>query len=222
MSETSWVAWEGWAFVGTVAQILSLLTLVVGAWRFTRQRRQFPLVFIDFAVIGKRTFGPGVVYHVVEFRNLGRSTAIIQGIDFREARVDLTDDYRPPRALPSGQSFQLLLTWPSVEAVWSRTALQAPDDRDRFVLQWFPLLGGGPLGQQYAEDHRAWVRRSWVKRFRDFLRGVPVEPGGAPLAVLRRGKRTQARERAVSTSEEGLWSSAIPGSSSIIDLPVVG
>lgn len=222
MGDTSWIAWAGWAFVGTVAQVLSLVTLVVGAWRFTRQRRQFPLVLFDWNVIGNITLASGETYHVVEFRNIGRGTAHIRMMHFTEARIELTSEYRAPRVLPSGERFLLLVTAHKLEDVWFRILMQTPNDTRRMVWAWKPLMRTGQLYEQSEREWDEWLDRPLLPKWRDYWKGVPVHPGGAPRGAIGRGQSKKAAGRISDLpSTGGIWHTAMADSRKVADIPRV-
>lgn len=216
------LTWEGWTFIGTVAQVLSLVTLVVGAWRFTRQRRQFPLVLLDWHVIGNTTLASGETYHVVEFRNIGRGTAHLRMMHFTEARVELTAEYRAPHVLPSGERFQLLVTAHKLEAVWFRTLLQTPNDTRRMVWTWFPLMRTGELWEQSEREWDQWQARPLLQKLRDYWNGVPVYPGSAPRGTIGRAQSKKAARRVIDLpSTGGLWHTAMADGREVADIPRV-
>lgn len=199
MGDTSWIAWAGWAFVGTVAQVLSLVTLVVGAWRFTRQRRQFPLVLFDWNV-----------------------TAHIRMMHFTEARIELTSEYRAPRVLPSGERFLLLVTAHKLEDVWFRILMQTPNDTRRMVWAWKPLMRTGQLYEQSEREWDEWLDRPLLPKWRDYWKGVPVHPGGAPRGAIGRGQSKKAAGRISDLpSTGGIWHTAMADSRKVADIPRV-
>lgn len=179
-------------------------------------------MLLDWSVIGNVTLRPGETYHAVEFRNIGRGTAHIRLMFFAEGRIELTNEYRAPRVLPSGERFVLLVTAHKLEDVWFKTLLQTTTDTRRMQWAWYPLMRTGDLYERFDREWDDWFARPLLPKLRDYWKGVPVNPGAAPRGIIGRWQSTKAAERISELpSTAGSWSNAMASSRKVPDIPRV-
>lgn len=210
--------WPGWSAIGAWASVLGLITLLVAGWRLVVQRRQAPLFYLTWSVLGSANVD-GKSYHVVEFTNAGRGFGYLDILSFVNGYVRLADEYRAPRVVASGQRFRILLTAPKLEDVWIRLMTRTPDDFTLMRFRWESLLSEGAMHEQWVKEREAWDRRSLLQRWWDRSTPRAVEPHGQLAARIRAGRSTgvvfgEKTMRIASSASSGAFSSG--------DLPYVG
>lgn len=218
----TFLSWPGWAGVSGIAQIVALGTFVVAGWRYILQRRQFPAVYFTWDVIGQSTTPDGDQYHLLEFQNAGRSTALISTMFVSGARFQLVEGYRAPTTLAAGGSFQLLVSAAKLEDAWFRITWQSVSDRHKVHVEWAAILPRGAMGERQRQEVEHWYkRRRFSVRLLAHIRGSVVGPGCAPRATVRRATRWKARTMKIMTPADGTgpWFSAHPAGAGTLDLP---
>lgn len=218
----AFLSWPGWAGVSGIAQVVALGTLVIAGWRYILQRRQFPAVYFAWDVIGATTTSEGDRYHLLEFHNIGRSTALLSYLGVTGARFELAEGYRAPTTLAAGGSFQLMVSAEKLEEAWFRISWQSVDDRRQVHVEWAAVLPYGALGVRHQQEREDWYRRSrFLARVIAHLRGSVVGPGHAPHATLRRATPRKKRMMKILRPDSGMWFSAHPLGIGTLDLPYI-
>lgn len=178
------LTWYGWSAISAIAQILSLATIAIAAWRFVVQRRQMPIFALTWDFIGTAT-RDGHQFHLVEFRNVGRGAGEFIAFYAAGARAHLADGFLTPKVLGSNESFRLLITAPDLEAAWVRHVYRTTDHRARFQVRWGPMLSEGSRADQYRADQDRWDERSYFEVWRDRVYPRAVGPGQALQGTIR-------------------------------------
>jgi hypothetical protein len=228
------ILWSGWTFVGTIAQILSLITLITAAVQFAAGRRRFSRVRLTWRVVGTRMVDgrdhlvpfAREKHHVyvLEVHNVGRTALAILALDLVGAYAHITDENQTPSFLAVGESYRLLIETPDIGNAWIRSSAQSQDDRYRVTVFWGPIVGGGQLGKQAQIEASAWRKRSPRKRLVDRVRGVVVGPGGAPFSHYQDSRASSNRTRTILANPDGTsrWFHTRRYTNGVPDLPYLG
>ncbi len=103
-----WYSDPFWAWVGVIAQVLSLVAIGIAVAEVFAQRRRVSPSLLDLEFIGSINHSRGA-YHLAEFSNRGTGTEIAVTWTFK-AEYYPEDDRRFRSVMGSGNTVQLLIT----------------------------------------------------------------------------------------------------------------
>lgn len=190
-----WWEWSGWAFVGNVAQVLSLLAILFAIYEFAERRRQVPAVEWRFDEFGSGTVDNCAVYFY-DFSNVGRGSAFLVSLTVINARLVLSETYRPhPTVLPSSTRTLCIDASSRSEDAWVLLVWRASDDKGFVHFEWMPLVSGSELETKFIDD---WTPKRWFQKTHGPFRGrliEPVGPTGAVRATVRSSRNANVGDR---------------------------
>ena len=169
--ESDWLAWPGWGFVGTVAQVVSLAALLFAAYELAERRRAFPPVYLTVNVFGSRDVGSRS-WHVAELINAGNGGALIHTVTIVDGKWNEHPHKVVRWSLASGQRSVLEFEAPDLGRAWLLILYSNLQDRRHLFLEWSELAQGG-----YA-DREMSLSLSRKRQSRLFEGGAPSQPWG--------------------------------------------
>lgn len=198
----NWWEWSGWAFVGNVAQVLSLAAILFAIYEFAERRRQVSAVEWRLDQFGDGTIGDDPVCWY-DFSNTGRGSALLVSLSVVNARLKLSETYRPlPTVLPSSTRTLCIEKSSRAPSSWVLIVWRASDDRSFIHFEWMPLVSGSEM----ETDFRAkWIPRRWYQKFHGPFRGRvvrPVGPNGAIRTTVRSYGKSIVGQRRIDSALE--------------------
>jgi hypothetical protein len=191
-----WLIWAGWTFVGTVAQVISLLAIVFTAVEILSRRREVnrPWIDVDNPASKFESDDPTTKVELVDFYNAGSrelnftSFIVIGGV------LVPHDGERFQRILMPGARVRLHIR-PDQEPtdVWFFIMWRSNADRRYWTAEWRPMRDGA-LSQSF---YNSFAQPTWWRRLTPnaFRRTRPVGPGQAAQTFIRVGTSDKRIER---------------------------
>lgn len=170
---------DGWVIVGTIAQVMSLATLIFAAYELGERKRRFPSVFLRFDVVAWRDSPDSSRVWIAEVSNIGSGSCFIGVLVLLKAQAVLSWDHRVRYALGPGQFFTLEFTAPDINEAWVFFQYASTADRREVVYEWQPLSSSGTAhGAFELAISKTRSPKPWDRVIRRRPKPAPVGPGG--------------------------------------------
>jgi hypothetical protein len=222
-----WWCWEGWTAVGSIAGVLSLLTLGFAIYEILIQRKRIRPVVWGFDLFGVMTKGEDS-FHLAELHNGGTGTASITTLAFVGARPVPNAEHRFHSVIGPGESAVIPLSAPRIADAWFVVVWTEDSDATLSHIEWLYVAGIGTA----VEKWRTSVDRTRaLGRFRDFPRGQrarPVGPGYFQYSSFRWSRNPRVADARFATTWSAMaavgktmfpWS--YTATAAVTDLPYV-
>jgi hypothetical protein len=169
--------WPGWSFIGNVAQVLSLVAIVIAiAELVSRRRRMRSNHFLIDAYARRFDEVTGDEVNLFELSVTGTDDVQLWFVSFVGASYAATDDFRLSWRMNSGDVSKIAVRIENPESAWVLLAWISLEDRRYMWIRWYPLSGDAlrvELNRQIiAHPLPKWWQRPWRTQFR-----APVAPG---------------------------------------------
>ena len=187
MDQTSWMAWPLWMFIGTVAQVVSLVAIVLALYELDRRRRGVRSVVWRFDPYGVVSVEGGKA-HAVEICNAGTGTALLFELSISGARPILSEAARVPTVFGPGERATVHITAPKIAEAWAFVAWRGSDDSRTYYAAWFPLNKKSALHERWQDAHLELRRRP---RWRELYEGHHPRAVGPEHSVRTRVKSSR-------------------------------
>jgi hypothetical protein len=176
----SWIDWAGWTFIGTVAQIVSLVAIAIAVAELVRRRRASPPVVWWLEIIGTYNLSGGQVAHVLNIHNAGTGAATLLNTIYVNSRVIERPGFLHQMTIGAGEKMTLLVTSKQIESAYLILSWTTHEDRNLVHVVWEPLASSAGLSRTWIESDDRVPKHRWYHG----LRGRHPRPVG-PLHYSR-------------------------------------
>jgi hypothetical protein len=180
-----WLAWPGWTFAGTVAQVLSLVAILFAIREINERRRAYPAVDLNLDLIGTADDGAGNTWHVAELTNAGSGTAVLHSITLVDAKLVKSPSEAIKWTLPTGRPSRLEFSTADLNEAWALLLYSSHSDRRFLIAEWCAIKGSGPMFEAEMTSWENTPRRRWYQR----RKVSAVGPGGVARTLMRVGTK---------------------------------
>lgn len=141
-STTQWWEWTGWAFIGNVAQILSLLAIVFAVYELLERRRRVSSRSLTIDSYATATID-GRVVELFEMGPAGLDDIHVDLVTFVGCSYVPRDEYRLRWRLNAGTLNTIALESEDFASAWILVAWTVLTDKRTEYFAWYPLTRSG-------------------------------------------------------------------------------
>jgi len=190
-----WWEWSGWAFIGNVAQVLSLIAIGFVIYEFAERRRRVRSVVWSFDAFGSGTLNDqAVVFY--DFTNSGSGAALLASFTLIGAKLVMNVSHRPRPTMGPGETITLCLNQDGLASdAWLLIVWRSSDDRGVLHAEWMPIMAGSELETKYRADFQS---PRWYELTHGPFRGrfpKAVGPGAALRTSMRSSRDAHKSQR---------------------------